>query len=94
MCDISLTLTSSGVSRGGDERSALLNTPGSTTLTVLKRQCCGAAYLSFEDIEVDRAKNHVEPDAMKHLQRTQQPVVYIVDVSHSNDQAILEQRAA
>jgi len=53
----------------------------------------GEKYLSFDDVEVDHADDHVEPDAVKHLQRAQQAVVGVVDVSHPNDHVTLEQRA-
>jgi len=51
-------------------------------------------YLSLEDEVVDHAEYQVEPDAVKHQQRTQQTIVHVVDVSHSDDHVTLEQRAA
>jgi len=53
-----------------------------------------ATYLSFEDEGVDHAKYHIEPDAVQDVESTQQTVVRVIDVGHSNDHVTFEQCAA
>ena len=50
--------------------------------------------ISLDDVEVDHAHYHVEPDAVQQLQRAQQAVVRVVDVGHADDHVTLEQRAS
>ena len=56
--------------------------------------CYSSTYLSFDDVEVDHTEDHVEPDAMQHLQRAQQAVVCVVDVGHADDHVTFKQRAS